>query len=289
MMQGADNVLYERLKSSASGDQNKLRSKTMALLNEWGSDGLRTLVFAFKFMGADEYAKWDQRYRYVPPVVRLCCPTPRVTWRDALVLLPNSAAVGSMEEITKKKNKKPNKIDALVEEAEAGVTLQGATANEDKLQPKVPETIEKLADAGMSIWMLTGDKQETAINIGWSTRMLKKGMRKVLLTSSSCPDAAVRLKRSGRWWPACPDVLSHLLQAFSGKLLNLAREISDMTEQERYHAQPMALVIDEKYLDVALDPQCVALRWAYVAAVDTNPDACLPMYVYQVTTASTPP
>lgn len=194
-----------------------------------------------------------------------------------------------MEEITKKKNKKPNKIDALVEEAEAGVTLQGATANEDKLQPKVPETIEKLADAGMSIWMLTGDKQETAINIGWSTRMLKKGMRKVLLTSSSCPDAAVRLKRSGRWWPACPDVLSHLLQAFSGKLLNLAREISDMTEQERYHAQPMALVIDEKYLDVALDPQCVALRWAYVAAVDTNPDACLPMYVYQVTTASTPP
>lgn len=76
MMQGADNVLYERLKSSASGDQNKLRSKTMALLNEWGSDGLRTLVFAFKFMGADEYAKWDQRYRYVPPVVATLLPQP---------------------------------------------------------------------------------------------------------------------------------------------------------------------------------------------------------------------
>ena len=40
----------------------------------------------------------------------------------------------------------------------------------------------------------SASKEETAINIGWSTRMLKKGMRKVLLTSSSCPDAAVRLK-----------------------------------------------------------------------------------------------
>ena len=102
-----------------------------------------------------------------------------------------SVATGSMDEITKKKKGQPNDIDRLVEEAEAGVTLQGATANEDKLQPFVPETIERLARAGMSIWMLTGDKQETAINIGWSTRMLRKDMVQLLLTSSSCADAEV--------------------------------------------------------------------------------------------------
>ena len=44
--------------------------------------------------------------------------------------------------------------------------LLGATAIEDKLQDKVPETIETLIKADIKIWILTGDKQETAINIG---------------------------------------------------------------------------------------------------------------------------
>ena len=44
--------------------------------------------------------------------------------------------------------------------------LLGATAIEDKLQDKVPETIETLMKADIKIWILTGDKQETAINIG---------------------------------------------------------------------------------------------------------------------------
>lgn len=44
--------------------------------------------------------------------------------------------------------------------------LLGATAIEDKLQDQVPETIEMLMKADIKIWILTGDKQETAINIG---------------------------------------------------------------------------------------------------------------------------
>lgn len=44
--------------------------------------------------------------------------------------------------------------------------LLGATAIEDKLQDQVPETIETLMKADIKIWILTGDKQETAINIG---------------------------------------------------------------------------------------------------------------------------
>jgi P-type E1-E2 ATPase len=46
------------------------------------------------------------------------------------------------------------------------LTLLGATAIEDKLQEGVPETIANLAKADIKIWVLTGDKQETAINIG---------------------------------------------------------------------------------------------------------------------------
>lgn len=44
--------------------------------------------------------------------------------------------------------------------------LLGATAIEDKLQDQVPETIETLMKADIKVWILTGDKQETAINIG---------------------------------------------------------------------------------------------------------------------------
>uniref|UniRef100_A0A672TC11 Phospholipid-transporting ATPase n=1 Tax=Sinocyclocheilus grahami TaxID=75366 RepID=A0A672TC11_SINGR len=60
----------------------------------------------------------------------------------------------------------------------AGVNLQllGATAIEDKLQDKVPETIETLMKADIKIWILTGDKQETAINIGHSCKLLTKNM-----------------------------------------------------------------------------------------------------------------
>ena len=48
--------------------------------------------------------------------------------------------------------------------------LLGATAIEDKLQDQVPETIETLMKADIKIWILTGDKQETAINIGNSPK-----------------------------------------------------------------------------------------------------------------------
>lgn len=50
--------------------------------------------------------------------------------------------------------------------------LLGATAIEDKLQDGVPETIAMLLRAGIKLWVLTGDKQETAINIGLSSRMM---------------------------------------------------------------------------------------------------------------------
>lgn len=48
---------------------------------------------------------------------------------------------------------------------------KGATAIEDKLQDGVPQTIANLALAGIKIWVLTGDKQETAINIGYSCQV----------------------------------------------------------------------------------------------------------------------
>ena len=60
-------------------------------------------------------------------------------------------------------------VDGLIqvyEKIECNLQLIGASAVEDKLQEGVPETIAHLAQANMKIWVLTGDKDETAINIG---------------------------------------------------------------------------------------------------------------------------
>lgn len=49
----------------------------------------------------------------------------------------------------------------------------GATGIVDRLQEEVPETIEALQKAGVRIWVLTGDKQETAINIACACKLLR--------------------------------------------------------------------------------------------------------------------
>ena len=74
--------------------------------------------------------------------------------------------------------------DELAERIETGLTLVGATAIEDKLQDGVPEAIETLAEAGIKLWVLTGDKQETAINIGFSCRLLTQDMHMHILSGA---------------------------------------------------------------------------------------------------------
>lgn len=59
--------------------------------------------------------------------------------------------------------KREETVDRISAELEEGLWLLGATAIEDKLQDGVPETIADLKEAGIKIWVATGDKLETAI------------------------------------------------------------------------------------------------------------------------------
>uniref|UniRef100_A0A4W2BKK2 Uncharacterized protein n=1 Tax=Bos indicus x Bos taurus TaxID=30522 RepID=A0A4W2BKK2_BOBOX len=63
--------------------------------------------------------------------------------------------------------------------------LLGATAIEDRLQARVPETITSLLKANIKIWVLTGDKQETAINIAYSCKLLSGQMPRIQLNANS--------------------------------------------------------------------------------------------------------
>ena len=73
---------------------------------------------------------------------------------------------------------------------ECDLTIIGATAIEDKLQDGVPETIEDLGVAGIKLWVLTGDKVETAINIGYSSKLLVPEMYLLRLQDKGTPACA---------------------------------------------------------------------------------------------------
>jgi magnesium-transporting ATPase (P-type) len=166
---GADSVIFPRLRlAGQSPRENRMRRHTKRQLIEWGNDGLRTLVFASRRLDLADFCTWSNRFQSV------CV---------------------DMEEIRKRKMKQPNSIDDMMNEVENGLSLQGATANEDKLQPEVPETIELLGRAGVRVWMVTGDKQETAVNIGYATRLLDDSMRQIVATVDSAGDVKQAVKR----------------------------------------------------------------------------------------------
>uniref|UniRef100_A0A7N8Y998 Phospholipid-transporting ATPase n=1 Tax=Mastacembelus armatus TaxID=205130 RepID=A0A7N8Y998_9TELE len=158
---GADTIIYEKLHPSCK----KLMEVTTGHLNEYAGDGLRTLVLAYKDLDEDYMDLWTQRHHEA------------------------STAIEEREE----------KLDELYEEIEKDLQLLGATAVEDKLQDGVPQTIEQLAKADIKIWVLTGDKQETAENIGYSCNMLREEMKEVFIVAASTTEGAFALENNLEW------------------------------------------------------------------------------------------
>jgi phospholipid-transporting ATPase len=73
------------------------------------------------------------------------------------------------------------KMQVLQDELENEFEVVGSTAIEDKLQVDVGSTIEAIKNAGIKVWVLTGDKIETAINIGYSCKLLNNSMKQHLI------------------------------------------------------------------------------------------------------------
>ena len=108
-------------------------------INDFATEGLRTLLYGYRYMEEHEYESWKKLYL------------------DASTSLIN----------------RHEKIEKAGAHVEKDLELAGATAIEDKLQKGVPEAIEKLRRAKIKLWMLTGDKRETAMNIGLSCKLIK--------------------------------------------------------------------------------------------------------------------
>ena len=77
---------------------------------------------------------------------------------------------------------------------ENGLVLQGATAIEDSLQEGVPEALAQLSDAGIHVWMITGDKVGTAKNIAVACNLLKLPEMKLVEFTKEAVDATLLSK-----------------------------------------------------------------------------------------------
>lgn len=86
------------------------------------------------------------------------------------------------------------KLYKLQEEIEVDLELLAATAIEDKLQDEVGLTIATLKEAGIKVWVLTGDKIETAINIGYACQLLNEGLEKVMVDGNNKEEVELALR-----------------------------------------------------------------------------------------------
>lgn len=144
---GADTVILERL-----GKDNPNVEATLQHLEEYATEGLRTLCLAMREIPEQELQQWLQIFDKA-----------------------NTTVSGNRSE----------ELDKAAEIIEHDFFLLGATAIEDKLQDGVPDTIHTLQEAGIKIWVLTGDRQETAINIGMSCKLISEDMTLLIVNEES--------------------------------------------------------------------------------------------------------
>ena len=178
-------------------DRVEIRTKTLEHLQAFAEQGLRTLCFAAKRLSEEEYHAWSIRYQ--------------------------AAICGHPQE-------RELQMEALADEVEQRMFLVGATAIEDRLQEGVPETIEQLQLADIRVWVLTGDKLETAINVGFACRLLRRSFYLMTIHGESMES--------------------------TGKQLELAKEKIDQelkSDALKFHGNPFALIIDGEALKHALD------------------------------------
>ncbi|MED6135997.1 putative phospholipid-transporting ATPase 4 [Stylosanthes scabra] len=201
MCKGADSIIFDRLAKNGK----KYLESTTRHLNEYGEAGLRTLALSYKRLGEEEYSAWNNEFQKA------------------------KTSVGVDREAT---------LERVSEMMEKDLILVGATAVEDKLQKGVPQCIDKLAQAGLKIWVLTGDKMETAINIGFACSLLRQGMQQICITVPNLE--AMSASDSTK-------------EAIKDNILNQITNASQMIMLEKDPHAAFALIIDGKTLTYALE------------------------------------
>lgn len=211
---GADSTILSCL--NRIEEDSSVTAKVRQQLQSYARQGLRTLVMARRTLTIQEYETWKQKHI----------------------------------EIEGTKDSRDRRIRESFACLESQMNLLGITGIEDKLQPGVPEAVTSLISAGIVVWVLTGDKPETAVNVAYSACLFTPSMQLLRLQARS-KSVAENL------------IHTHLESIKREKLVGLSTEesaqIVGTSERLTYRIgnfwqRQRALVVDGKTLTFILDP-----------------------------------
>ncbi|KAK4779064.1 hypothetical protein SAY86_006592 [Trapa natans] len=208
LCKGADSIIFERLaKHGRVHEENTTRH-----LSEFGDNGLRTLALAYKKLEEKDYVAWDNEF------------------------IKAKTAIGGDRE---------GMLEKVSDMMEKDFILVGATAVEDRLQRGVAQCIDKLAQAGLKIWVLTGDKVETAINIGFACSLLRQEMKQIFISSTITDPSGKDEKKTS--------LLLVPEKAVKESIINQMTNATQMIKLAKDPHAAFALIIDGKTLTYALE------------------------------------
>ncbi|XP_073083965.1 phospholipid-transporting ATPase IG isoform X5 [Manis javanica] len=171
-------------------------------------DGYRTLCVAFKEIAPDDYKRINRQ------------------------LIEAKMALQDREE----------KMEKVFDDIETNMNLIGATAVEDKLQDQAAETIEALHAAGLKVWVLTGDKMETAKSTCYACRLFQTSTELLELTTKTIEESERK-----------EDRLHELLIEYRKKLLHEFPKSTRSLKKAWMEHQEYGLIIDGSTLSLILN------------------------------------
>ncbi|XP_030873850.1 phospholipid-transporting ATPase IG, partial [Leptonychotes weddellii] len=188
--------------------QNHEIELTKAHVERNAMDGYRTLCVAFKEIAPDDYERINRQ------------------------LIEAKMALQDREE----------KMEKVFDDIETNMNLIGATAVEDKLQDQAAETIEALHAAGLKVWVLTGDKMETAKSTCYACRLFQTSTELLELTTKTIEESERK-----------EDRLHELLIEYRKKLLHDFPRSSRSLKKAWTEHQEYGLIIDGSTLSLILN------------------------------------
>ncbi|XVF00083.1 hypothetical protein REPUB_Repub03eG0255100 [Reevesia pubescens] len=147
-VKGADTSMFSVIDRSMN---TSIIRATEAHLYSYSSLGLRTLVIGMRELSTSDFEEWHSAFEAA-----------------------STALMG-----------RARLLRNIANNIENNLFILGASGIEDRLQQGVPEAIESLRTAAIKVWVLTGDKQETAISIGYSSKLLTNKMKQIIINSNS--------------------------------------------------------------------------------------------------------
>lgn len=210
---GADTIMLTLLKAGSDLDTIQLH------IDEFAKEGLRTLVFTMKELEEDYFKEWFERFQ---------------------------EARSSLEG-------REDKVAAVSAEIETDLDFVATTAVEDKLQDKVPETIKFMREAGVKLWVLTGDKRETAENIGYSANLLNREMEVVHIKGTTSEEIRKQLSDTLDRHIADDDEDLRVSQSLgrTSSLINMTRRMS--MSRRKVDEKEVGIIIDGGSLHFAIE------------------------------------